>query len=189
MLEVITCPSCRRKLQLPPALLGGKVQCPTCSRAFVANPTQEPPAAKAPAPPVAVPVVAGSLPVEKALPDLQLPPDESYQKTVLWFSFVGGLLVAGLSIVLFFRAVARERLTLSILLLIGPLSGFVVGALWGFGTACLLAPREFYETPRGRAWLRRIGTVHPLVARLACLVLVGLIGVVLLVVSLVVWLL
>jgi hypothetical protein len=37
MQEVISCPSCRRKLQTPQALLGQDVQCPTCGATFVAR--------------------------------------------------------------------------------------------------------------------------------------------------------
>ncbi len=192
MPEVITCPACQRKLQLPSELLGRKVQCPTCSQTFVPSADGQGPLAgprAKEAVPVAVPVLAPSLQGEKPLPELQLPPDESYQKTVWIFALGGGLLVAGICVALFFRAVARDRLTLSILLLVGPLCGFLVGMVGGFGAACLLAPDSFYETPRGRRWLRRIGTQHALVARVACLILVGFIAVLLLVLSFVVWLL
>src|SRR5262249_44945525 len=34
--EIISCPSCQRKLQVPEALLGQEVQCPTCGASFVA---------------------------------------------------------------------------------------------------------------------------------------------------------
>jgi predicted RNA-binding Zn-ribbon protein involved in translation (DUF1610 family) len=47
MAEVIQCPSCRRRLLLPPTLEGANVQCPACGRQFIAG--QEPPR---PAPPV-----------------------------------------------------------------------------------------------------------------------------------------
>jgi hypothetical protein len=36
MTEIISCPGCRRKLQVPETLLGQDVQCPSCSRTFVA---------------------------------------------------------------------------------------------------------------------------------------------------------
>lgn len=36
MQEIINCPSCRRKLQVPDSLLGQDVQCPTCGATFVA---------------------------------------------------------------------------------------------------------------------------------------------------------
>src|SRR5438094_7863633 len=37
MPEVLTCPSCQRKLQVPEDLLGQDVQCPTCGATFLAN--------------------------------------------------------------------------------------------------------------------------------------------------------
>src|SRR5262249_23640495 len=37
MQEVISCPSCQRKLQVPETLLGQDVQCPTCGATFVAS--------------------------------------------------------------------------------------------------------------------------------------------------------
>jgi hypothetical protein len=36
MQEVINCPSCQRRLQVPDALIGQDVQCPTCGATFVA---------------------------------------------------------------------------------------------------------------------------------------------------------
>jgi hypothetical protein len=36
MAEIINCPSCQRKLQVPETLLGQDVQCPTCGATFVA---------------------------------------------------------------------------------------------------------------------------------------------------------
>jgi hypothetical protein len=36
MQEIINCPSCQRRLQVPEALIGQDVQCPTCSATFVA---------------------------------------------------------------------------------------------------------------------------------------------------------
>ena len=35
MHEIISCPSCHRKLQVPESLLGQDVQCPTCGATFV----------------------------------------------------------------------------------------------------------------------------------------------------------
>jgi hypothetical protein len=35
MQEIISCPSCQRKLQVPESLLGQDVQCPTCGATFV----------------------------------------------------------------------------------------------------------------------------------------------------------
>src|SRR6516162_5981959 len=37
MPEVLTCPSCQRKLQVPETLLGQDVQCPTCGATFQAQ--------------------------------------------------------------------------------------------------------------------------------------------------------
>jgi hypothetical protein len=37
MTEVLTCPSCQRKLQVPENLLGQDVQCPTCGATFLAQ--------------------------------------------------------------------------------------------------------------------------------------------------------
>jgi hypothetical protein len=54
MAEVLTCPSCNRKLQVPDNLLGQDVQCPTCSATFLAQasgpvlPPIEPPLPLAP---------------------------------------------------------------------------------------------------------------------------------------------
>src|SRR5262249_19337219 len=36
MQEIISCPNCQRKLQVPDSLLGQDVQCPTCNATFVA---------------------------------------------------------------------------------------------------------------------------------------------------------
>jgi hypothetical protein len=35
MQEIISCPSCHRKLQVPESLLGQDVQCPTCGATFI----------------------------------------------------------------------------------------------------------------------------------------------------------
>jgi hypothetical protein len=37
MADIINCPSCKRKLQVPETLLGQDVQCPTCSATFEAR--------------------------------------------------------------------------------------------------------------------------------------------------------
>lgn len=37
MAEVISCPDCQRKLQLPDELMGQEVRCPSCGREFVAE--------------------------------------------------------------------------------------------------------------------------------------------------------
>jgi LSD1 subclass zinc finger protein len=192
MSEVIVCPACQRKLRLPEGALGRPVKCPTCARTFTASAAAAPRSGSRLRPPeLAVPPVAsaaaGQGDADRGVPDLLLP-DDSYHRTVIAFAIVGGVFVAAVAVVLFFRAVARERETLRLILLPAPVVGFVVGMIWGFAAACLLAPGSFYETPRGQAWLRRIGTRSSLVARLVCLVAVGVIGVLLLVVFFVVWL-
>jgi hypothetical protein len=52
MPEVINCPSCQRKLQVPEALIGQDVQCPTCGATFTASAASAGPAA--PPPPVLI---------------------------------------------------------------------------------------------------------------------------------------
>jgi hypothetical protein len=37
MQEIINCPSCQRRLQVPDSLIGQDVQCPTCGATFVAS--------------------------------------------------------------------------------------------------------------------------------------------------------
>ncbi|MCI0465245.1 MAG: zinc-ribbon domain-containing protein [Gemmataceae bacterium] len=54
MAEIISCPSCQRKLQVPENLLGQDVQCPTCGAAFAARADQGPAPSQAPAPPPTV---------------------------------------------------------------------------------------------------------------------------------------
>jgi hypothetical protein len=67
MPEIIHCPGCQRKLQVPEELLGSDVQCPTCKQTFVAAVGAS--ALPAPPPP---------LPAEPARPayDLAPAPDE-----------------------------------------------------------------------------------------------------------------
>ena len=48
MAEIINCPSCQRKLQVPETLAGQSVQCPTCGATFVAQLQDSPPPAPAP---------------------------------------------------------------------------------------------------------------------------------------------
>ncbi len=50
MSEVLACPSCTRKLQVPDTLLGQEVQCPSCDATFVARPFGGAPAAMPPPP-------------------------------------------------------------------------------------------------------------------------------------------
>jgi hypothetical protein len=49
MQEIISCPSCKKKLQVPEGLLGQDVQCPTCGATFTARVNGQAPA-PAPAP-------------------------------------------------------------------------------------------------------------------------------------------
>ncbi len=55
MAEIISCPSCQRKLQIPENLLGQDVQCPTCGAAFAARSDQAAPVVQ-PQQPAAPPV-------------------------------------------------------------------------------------------------------------------------------------
>jgi hypothetical protein len=49
MPEIISCPSCQRKLQVPESFAGQKVQCPTCNAQFTAEaPFKAPPPARLP---------------------------------------------------------------------------------------------------------------------------------------------
>jgi hypothetical protein len=57
MQEIINCPSCQRRLQVPDTLIGQDVQCPTCSATFVASLGGSP-----------------AKPAEKAAVDSQAPP-------------------------------------------------------------------------------------------------------------------
>jgi hypothetical protein len=43
MPEIVTCPSCQRKLQAPESILGQDVQCPSCGATFVAAVVAPPP--------------------------------------------------------------------------------------------------------------------------------------------------
>jgi hypothetical protein len=61
MQETINCPSCQRKLQVPEALIGQDVQCPTCGATFVAN-------LNAPAPRVPPAYNPGAYPLEPQPP-------------------------------------------------------------------------------------------------------------------------
>jgi hypothetical protein len=53
MQEIINCPSCQRKLQVPDSLLGQDVQCPTCGATFTASTGGPAPLAPAAPPPAA----------------------------------------------------------------------------------------------------------------------------------------
>ncbi len=55
MQQIISCPGCQRKLQVPDTLLGQDVQCPTCGIAFVAQLAGQPPPPPAPSPAAAPP--------------------------------------------------------------------------------------------------------------------------------------
>jgi hypothetical protein len=55
MAEIITCPACQRKLQVPESFCGQTVQCPECAHQFLADPNsqgvQTPPATTPPSKP------------------------------------------------------------------------------------------------------------------------------------------
>jgi hypothetical protein len=51
MQEIINCPSCQRKLQVPDTLMGQDVQCPTCGATFTARGDRPPPSPPPPPPP------------------------------------------------------------------------------------------------------------------------------------------
>jgi hypothetical protein len=68
MPDIINCPSCQRKLQVPESLFGQDVQCPTCGATFTARADSGP--APAPPPPPADPAR------DKPTYDLEGPPQE-----------------------------------------------------------------------------------------------------------------
>jgi hypothetical protein len=55
MADIITCPACERKLQVPESFYGQTVQCPDCAHQFMAEPHAESVQANAPPPPVSTP--------------------------------------------------------------------------------------------------------------------------------------
>ena len=59
MAEILTCPACARKLQVPESFYGQTVQCPECAHQFVADPhagsVQAAPSPTAPASPTSTP--------------------------------------------------------------------------------------------------------------------------------------
>src|SRR5262245_44083821 len=50
MAEILACPACGRKLQVPESFYGQTVQCPQCAHQFVADPHAQNVQANAPAP-------------------------------------------------------------------------------------------------------------------------------------------
>src|SRR4051794_5361388 len=68
MAEIITCPSCQRKLQVPDDLLGQDVQCPTCGSTFTAT-TGPPTVPRAPGPPPLPPETRSSHPGRRPAED------------------------------------------------------------------------------------------------------------------------
>lgn len=60
MAEAVTCPACQRQLNLPPALAGCPVKCPTCGATFT-------------------PFAAAPLPPEPALPTVDDPPSDDLE--------------------------------------------------------------------------------------------------------------
>jgi hypothetical protein len=71
MPDIINCPSCQRKLQVPESLFGQDVQCPTCGATFIARGDSGP--ALAPPPPAP--------PTERPAYDVEGPPPERREPT------------------------------------------------------------------------------------------------------------
>lgn len=69
MQEIINCPNCSRKLQVPENLIGQDVQCPTCGQTFVANVDS--------APPLPPPTSSGPPPIPTSKP-VEVPPESDY---------------------------------------------------------------------------------------------------------------
>jgi hypothetical protein len=69
MQEIINCPSCQRRLQVPDTLVGQDVQCPTCGATFVATVGGPPPKAPEPRP-------------EETAPHVDLGPEEPRERPV-----------------------------------------------------------------------------------------------------------
>ena len=61
MAEIITCPACQRKLQVPESFFGQLVQCPDCAHRFVADPHAQGVQSNAP------PAVSSALPEPERL--------------------------------------------------------------------------------------------------------------------------
>jgi hypothetical protein len=59
MPEIINCPSCQRKLQVPEALIGQDVPCPTCGATFTASVAGPVPTVAGPPPPAPEPPAYG----------------------------------------------------------------------------------------------------------------------------------
>ena len=59
MAEILACPACGRKLQVPESFYGQTVQCPQCAHQFIADPHAQNVQANAPAP---VPATTGPTP-------------------------------------------------------------------------------------------------------------------------------
>jgi hypothetical protein len=72
MPEIISCPSCQRKLQVPPEYFGQTVQCPECKHTFTAGPAASIQAA--PLPPVPQPTPPAAAETGR-VPEWDKPPE------------------------------------------------------------------------------------------------------------------
>ena len=103
MTEIIPCPSCGRKLQLPHEHLGATVQCRSCGRHFVASldearPRPSPAVREKPVPAPAEPLLA-----EEPAPAIQSPELPVTGRKTAWVVGGGVLLIFGLIFVLGLR--------------------------------------------------------------------------------------
>ncbi len=72
MQEIVACPECRRRLQVPPEVMGQRVQCPSCATTFIAAHGPPPVVTPAPAPTGSVTVDspgAKQVPIDIVSPD------------------------------------------------------------------------------------------------------------------------
>jgi DNA-directed RNA polymerase subunit RPC12/RpoP len=98
MKDVIACPRCGRKLELPDDQVGKSVQCPTCGTTFIGRPA---PAAPASLPSVSLPPTPRiSPPVELPTPPIRMTPAAHRGGMILTFGMLS-LLPCILTSVLF----------------------------------------------------------------------------------------
>jgi hypothetical protein len=148
MAEIVTCPSCQRRLTVPGELAGQAVKCPTCAATFTASaPGSVPP----PPPPPELPTV-----------DYTPSPDEELESRMRrdMLPHRGTLvLVFGiLSLVVFFPSLCCGFLTLGGL-------GFGITA-WVLGRGDLLAMQRHEMDPDGMG-ITRAGWVCGLIGTIA----------------------
>ncbi len=72
MQEIVTCPECRRRLQVPMEAMGQRVQCPSCEFTFFANHAGPP--VEALPPPISTGAVQTNAPETKSIPIDVIPP-------------------------------------------------------------------------------------------------------------------